>query len=101
MRMLLLAAAGLALAGCTTVSTIDTSIQKNLPDICAKASTAHSAFTLALLFGSVDAKTVEREAKAWAVLEPLCSDPSAATTGSVIMAALNALATIEAARAAE
>ncbi len=98
MRMLLLAAAGsLALAGCTTTSSIDAAIQSNLPAICNAATTAHIAFSAVAATGNISDRTVRREQAAYDALQPLCADPANATTASVLVAAATAYATITAA----
>ena len=94
-RMLLLAAAAcFALAGCTTTSSIDTAIQKNLPQVCEAASTAHTAYFAYSLVGKVSARDAARVEAAWAALEPICADPSSQTTGDVLIAAIAAYSTI-------
>lgn len=95
MRTLLIAAAaGLSLAGCSTTSQIDTAIQKNLPAVCQGASTAHIAFVAVAATGRVSERTMRREQAAYDALAPLCVDPSKATTAAVLVAAVNAYATI-------
>jgi uncharacterized lipoprotein YajG len=93
MRTLLIAAGALALAGCQT----DIAIQQNLPSICSKATTAHAAFQIAALTGVVSDSVVRKEARSWAILEPLCRNPEQATTAEVLIAAIGAAATIQAA----
>lgn len=94
MRMLLIAASAcLALAGCQTAS-IDEAIQRNLPQICSAATTAHDAFTAVAITGAVSASTVRREEAAWNALQPLCTNPAGATSASVLVAAAAAYATI-------
>ncbi len=109
MRMLLLAAAAsLALAGCTTTAPpsaapanpADAAIQRNLPNICASAETAHLLFVVAASFGSFSERTKATERAAWAALQPICEDPAPVTSGRVLDAALRAYTTIQAARSA-
>lgn len=95
MRMLLIAAATLALAGCTT--TLDTNVQKNLPAICTAAKQAHGVYLVATAVGKVSAKTRRNVDAAWSSLQPLCADPVTQTTASVIAAAFAAYVTISAA----
>lgn len=95
MRTLLIAAAaGLLLAGCTTTTKIDTAIQKNLPAVCQAASTAHVAFVAVAATAKVSDRTIRREQLAYDALVPLCANPSSATTADVLVAAVNAYATI-------
>ncbi|MFU0502979.1 cell wall anchor protein [Pseudaminobacter sp. NGMCC 1.201702] len=94
MRMLLfVAAAMLALAGCQTTS-IDVAIQKNLPQVCSAAGTAHVAFIAASAAGTISDRTIRKEAAAWAALEPICANPSGQTTATILVAAASAYATI-------
>lgn len=107
MRMLLVAAS-VALAGCTTTAPLppvpaanpaDAVLRDNLPAICSSAQTAHLLFTLAASFGRFSERTIATERAAWEALEPLCVDPEAETTGRALDAALRAYQTIRAARA--
>lgn len=98
MRMLLLAAAGsVSLAGCTTAS-IDTAIQSNLPHICSAAETAYLGFLSVDAVDPVSPAARARVEAARDVLVPLCTDPTKATTQTVLAAAFNAYVTIQAAR---
>lgn len=95
MRMMIIAAAAsLALAGCQNTQDVDAAIQKNLPQVCSAASIAHVAFVAVAETGRIRARTVAAEANAWAALEPLCIDPSSATSADVLVAAVTALSTI-------
>lgn len=96
-RMLLfVAAAMLALAGCTTTK-LDADIQKNLPAICTVAGQAHGLYLLALAADRVPAKTERRVDAAWSSLQPVCTDPARQTTVTAITAAFAAYLTISAA----
>ncbi|EFG2886016.1 cell wall anchor protein [Escherichia coli] len=99
MKLLALAAAALLTlaAGCTPST--DAAIRDNLPKVCSGASIAHTAFTAVAAAGSIPAKTVRREAIAWAALEPLCANPGSQTTASVLVAAAQSYAVITAALA--
>lgn len=94
MRTLLLAAAALSLASCTTTSNIDTAIQKNLPQICSAAATAHSAFVIVASTGEIKQSTVRKEAAAFAALEAVCAAPEGVTGANALVAAANAYAAI-------
>lgn len=96
MRTTIIAAAAcLALAGCTTTTgTIDTAVQENLPAICNAATTAHMAFQVVAASGNLSDRTVRNEELAYGVLEPLCVDPSNATSASILVAAAGAYSTI-------
>lgn len=94
-KTLLIAALGvvsLALAGCTT--TIDSTIQKSLPRICADAETAHIAFTAVAAAGKLKQSVVDKEAAAYAALQPLCANPSQQTAASVLIQALTLYTTM-------
>jgi len=94
MRVLpFMAAAMLALAGCQTTS-IDTAIQKNLPQVCSAATSAHAAFVVVAAGGSISDRTIRKEAAAWSALQPICANPSGQTTSTILVAAAAAYATI-------
>ncbi|CAM5577819.1 hypothetical protein MAUB1S_09724 [Mycolicibacterium aubagnense] len=94
MRVLLLvAAAMLALAGCQTTS-IDNAIQKNLPQVCSAATTAHAAFIAASAAGTISERTVRKESAAWSALQSICANPAGQTTSTILVAAAAAYATI-------
>jgi len=108
-KLLLAAAASLALAGCTTsaalppagtINPADAALQRNLPKVCASAETAHLLFLVAASFGSFSERTKATERAAWEALQPICEDPAPVTSGRVLDAALRAYATIKAARSA-
>lgn len=91
--LLLMAAACLALSACTTTS-IDTAIEKNLPQICSAAGTAHSAFVVVAVTGNLKPRTVAREAAAWQAIETVCASPGDATAASVLVRVAEAYAAI-------
>jgi hypothetical protein len=95
MRALIVAAAAsLALSGCTTVNQ---TIRDSLPEICTAATAAHVAFGVYASDGDVSPETVLAERLAWRALEPLCIEPEGQNSGTVIVAAAQAYATIVAA----
>ena len=83
-------AAGSLLTGCQTVTDIDAAIQKSAPQLCAAATPLHESFLTVASTGAVSQKTVDREAQAWAILQPICADPAHATSTTVLVAAANA-----------
>ncbi len=94
MRSLIFAsAAALSLASCQTTS-IDGAIQRNLPQICSAAATAHSAFVVVASTGNIKQRTVAREAAAYAALEAICRDPSTVTAATALVRAAEAYAAI-------
>lgn len=93
---LIAAAAGLALAGCTTTS-FDQTIRDSLPEICTAATAAHVAFGVYASGGAVSDRTIRNETLAWQALQPLCADPERQNSAGVIIAAAQAYATISAA----
>lgn len=80
-RTVILAVAALSLASCTTTqtATIDTAVQQNLPKVCSALETAHVAFVAVAAVGNIKAKTVAKEAAAYAGVQALCVDPARAT----------------------
>ena len=93
-RFLLIAAAALSLASCQTTLSIDTAIQRNLPQVCSAAATAHSAFVIVASTGNIKPRTVTREAAAWAALESVCKDPASVTAATALVKAAEAYASI-------
>lgn len=92
--LLFIAAAALSLASCTTTGSIDTAIQKNLPQVCSAAATAHSAFVIVASTGDIKPRTVAREAAAWSALEAVCKDPGSVTAAIALVKAAEAYAAI-------
>ncbi|MDK1377084.1 MULTISPECIES: cell wall anchor protein [unclassified Sinorhizobium] len=95
MRSLIFAsAAALALSACTTTGSIDSAIQKNLPQICSAAATAHSAFLIVASTGDIKQRTVAKEAAAWSALDVVCKDPGSVTAATALVKAAEAYAAI-------
>lgn len=88
-----LAVCSLALAGCVTTD-IDSAVQKSLPSICKNADTAHIAFVAVAEAGQVKASIVQKEAAAYAALQPLCANPSQQTAATVLVQALTLYTTM-------
>ncbi|CUX21235.1 cell wall anchor protein [Agrobacterium tumefaciens] len=94
-RFAIIALAALALASCSaTTGSIDTAIQKNLPQICSAAATAHSAFLIGASTGNIKQSTVAKESAAWAALDVVCRDPSSVTAATALVRAAEAYAAI-------
>lgn len=93
-RIAILAVAPLSLASCQSTGSIDTAIQKNLPQICSAAATAHSAFVVVASTGNLKQSTIQREAAAWAALAVVCRDPSSVTAATALVKAAEAYAAI-------
>jgi len=90
-RFAIIALAALSLASCSaTTGSIDTAIQKNLPQICTAAATAHSAFVIVASAGAIKQSTVAKEAAAWAALDVVCKDPSSVTAATALVKAAEA-----------
>lgn len=89
-KLIVAVVCALALAGCQTVTDIDAAIQKSAPQLCAAATPLHESFIAVAATGAVSQKTIDREAQAWALLQPVCADPSHATSTTVLVAAANA-----------
>jgi hypothetical protein len=94
MRIIVLAAAALSLAACTTTSKIDTAIQKNLPQVCSAAATAHSAFVVVASTGNIKPATVRKEAAAYSALQAICAAPESVTAATALVRAAEAYAAI-------
>ncbi|WP_376742374.1 cell wall anchor protein [Ensifer canadensis] len=92
--LIIVSAAALALSACTTTGSIDSAIQKNLPQICSAAATAHSAFVVVASTGNLKERTVAREAAAWSALEVVCKDPGSVTAATALVKAAEAYAAI-------
>ncbi|MBM3091622.1 cell wall anchor protein [Ensifer sp. T173] len=93
--LIIVSAAALVLSACTTTTgSIDTAIQKNLPQICSAAATAHSAFVVVASTGNIKPRTVAREAVAWEALETVCKDPGSVTAATALVKAAEAYAAI-------
>lgn len=93
--LLIVAATAFGLSACsTTTGSIDTAIQKNLPQICTAAATAHSAFIIVASAGAIKQSTVAKEAAAWAALDMVCKDPSSVTAATALVRAAEAYAVI-------
>lgn len=71
MRVLILGL--VCLAGCTSQTKIENSLQTNLPKACAVLTTAHLTFQALEV---QNAKLVSKEALAWNAAQPICADPS-------------------------
>lgn len=89
-KLIVAALCTLSLAGCQTVTDIDAAIQKSAPQLCAAATPLHESFIAVAATGAVSQKTIDREATAWALLQPVCADPAHATSTTVLVAAANA-----------
>src|SRR5690349_15201636 len=98
MRLLLIAAAMLSLAACTTVSKIDTTAQTGLGTICPQYAKADAAIAIASLFGLISPDTATKVAPYRDLLSGLCADPSQATTASALRKAADALEKLQAAQ---
>lgn len=93
-RIAILCLAALSLASCQSTGSIDTAIQRNLPQICSAAATAHSAFVVVASTGNLKQSTIQREAAAWAAMDVVCRDPSSVTAATALVKAAEAYAAI-------
>jgi hypothetical protein len=82
--------AALMLAGCQTATDIDAAIQKSAPQLCAAATPLHESFLTVAGTGAISQKTIDREAQAWAIIDPICQDPAHATSTTILIAGANA-----------
>lgn len=89
----LLAAVCLVLPACQTTQ-IDAAIQKNLPQVCSAAATAHSAFVVVAATGDIKPKTVAKEAAAYQALATVCAAPESVTAATALVRAAEAYAII-------
>ncbi|MND22675.1 hypothetical protein D3C80_130580 [compost metagenome] len=92
--LLIVAAAAFGLSACQSTGSIDTAIQKNLPQICSAAATAHSAFLIVASTGNIKQATVAKESAAWAALDVVCRDPSSVTAATALVRAAETYAAI-------
>lgn len=93
--LLIVAAAAFALSACSaTTGSIDTAIQKNLPQTCTMAATAHSAFLIVASTGDIKPSMVAKENAAWKALETVCRDPASVTAANALVKAAEAYAAI-------
>lgn len=92
--LLIVAAAAFGLSACATTSNIDGAIAKNLPQLCATAATAHSAFVIVASTGNIKQSTIAKESAAWAALDVVCHDPSSVTAATALVKAAEAYAAI-------
>ncbi|MDH0114593.1 cell wall anchor protein [Rhizobium pusense] len=90
--LLIVAAAAFGLSSCQSTGSIDTAIQKNLPQICSAAATAHSAFLIVASTGNIKQSTIAKESAAWAALDVVCHDPSSVTAATALVRAAEAYA---------
>lgn len=89
-KFVAIASALALLSGCQTATDIDAAIQKSAPQLCAAATPLHQSFLTVASTGAVSQKTIDREAQAWAIIEPICADPSHATSTTILIAGANA-----------
>jgi len=102
MRAIIIAAvACLALAGCQTNASIDTTIQRNLPAACVTANSAYAAFTVAAASGTFSERTVVRVDQIYGTLRPLCVDPTAQNSATILFAVASLVAVIREAEQGE
>jgi len=91
----MIAGVALALSSCVT---LDTKIQENAPKICSIIERAHTSFVLAAAGGLVSQRTIDKEARAYAVVAPLCVDPSSLTGEQVLILTVQQLIILKAAK---
>lgn len=92
--LFIVAVAAFGLSACQSTGSIDTAIQKNLPQVCSAAATAHSAFLIVASTGSIKQSTIAKESAAWAALDVVCRDPSSVTAATALVRAAEAYAAI-------
>jgi hypothetical protein len=94
-RIAILAVAALSLASCTTTSgSIDTAIQKNLPQICSAGETAYAVLLPFIAADRLKPKTAAAAEAAYQSLQALCANKETATLASTLVAASSAYLTI-------
>ncbi len=95
MRSLIIASAvGLALSACTTTSSIDAALQKNLPASCKVADTAHATFLAVSMTGKVSPRTAAKELAAYEGVKIICADPEHVTTATALVTVARAYVVI-------
>jgi hypothetical protein len=78
------------LAGCQTAGDLDASIQKSAVQLCAAATPLHESFLTVASTGALSQKTIDREARAWDIITPICADPAHANSTTILVAGANA-----------
>lgn len=78
------------LSGCQTATDIDAAIHKSAPQLCAAATPLHESFLTVAATGAVSQKTIDREAQAWVIIDPICKDPAHANSTTILIAGANA-----------
>lgn len=81
----ILAAASLALAGCTTIQTTDDAIKKALPTACASVESLNNAFTIIASAHPLSDKVMRAEKTAYDSAAAICAHPETATTMAVVI----------------
>jgi len=92
--LIIVSAAALSLASCTTTGSIDTAIKNSLPKTCVLLETAHAAFIAASASGNIKAKTIAKEAAAYNGVRVICADPGSVTAANALVVVATAYATV-------
>lgn len=85
--------AALLLGGCQITEIqkdVDKVIRSSLPEICSAATTARDTFVALSLEFQMPESASRAVETGWAILEPLCANPSAATSTSILLRAIAA-----------
>lgn len=90
----LLTAAALSLASCTTSGSIDSAIRNNLPQTCRMIQTGYDAFAVVALTGNIKASTVRKVEAAYTSTQVACANPENVTAANALIIAAGAYATI-------
>lgn len=85
-------------ASCTT---LDAKIQETAPSICRTIEKGHLVFVSLAVGGIISQNTVEKEAKAYAVAQPYCLNPSTLTSSDLLILTAQQLIILKAAKDAE
>lgn len=88
----------ITMASCTT---LDAKIQETAPSICRTIEKGHIVFVSLAAGGIVAQKTVEKEARAYAVAAPYCVNPSSLTSADLLILTAQQLIILKAAKDAE
>lgn len=94
MRSIIIAGiVSLALSACSTTS-IDQTVQKNLPEICKVADRTHETFLAVAAVNPIRQSVLDREAKAYEAMQFICEDAASQTAISVAIRASAILVTL-------
>jgi hypothetical protein len=93
-RIAILAVAAVTLSACTSTGSIDSAIQKSLPQICGAADIGYAAYKPLADAGKVKADKALKVDVAYSQIKGYCANASSQTLASTLVAATTAYAVI-------